>query len=224
VDTLPLFPLGSVVLPGTSLPLHIFEPRYRQLTMDLLDGTVSGRRFGVIGIRQGWEVGEHNVAALYDVGCSVLVRHVRQLPDGRFDLVADGERRFQLQEADRESAPYLVGTVRWLPDTEPGDDSEALRRQLAASALAAHQRYYNAAPSQNRYRAPRDAAIDKLAYALADACMLSTEDRQELLTESDPLARLRLVRGLLLRESEFLRALRAIPAPLRRFAQESGAN
>lgn len=221
---MPLFPLGSVVLPGTSLPLHIFEPRYRQLTTDLMEGTVSDRRFGVICIRQGWEVGENNIAALYDIGCSVLVRHVRQLPAGRFDLVTEGERRFQLQEVDRHSAPYLMGTVRWLPDTEPDNDSEAVRRRLAASALAAHERYHNAAPGQDRSRTPRDIATDKLAYALADNCVLSTEDRQELLAETDPVARLRLVRGLLRRESEFLRALRAIPAPLRRFAQESGAN
>jgi uncharacterized protein len=224
MDRLPLFPLGSVVLPGASLPLHIFEPRYRQLTMDLMDGTVPDRRFGVIAIRQGWEVGENNVDALYEIGCSVRVRQVRQLPAGRFAVTADGEQRFQLQDVDRESAPYLVGTVRWLPDTQPEPDSEELRRQLAASALAAHHRYQNASPRSDSYQAPRDAAVDKLAYALADGCVLSTEDRQDLLAETDPLARLRLVRVLLQRESEFLRTLRAIPAPLQEFAQDSTTN
>jgi Lon protease-like protein len=224
MDTLPLFPLGSVVLPGAPLPLHIFEPRYRQLTVDLMDGTVPDRRFGVIAIRQGWEVGEHNVDALYEIGCSVQVRQVRQLPAGHFALTADGEQRFQLRDVDRESAPYLVGTVQWLPDAQPDTDSKELQRQLAASALAAHHRYHEAGARREAYRVPPDVAIDKLAYALADSCVLSTEDRQDLLAETDPLARLRLVRGLLLRESEFLRTLRAVPAPLQEFAQVSTMN
>lgn len=224
MDRLPLFPLGSVVFPGAPLPLHIFEPHYRQLTMDLLEGTVPDRRFGVIAIRQGWEVGENNVSALYEVGCSVRVVQVRQLPAGRFDLIAEGDQRFQLQDVDRESAPYLMATVRWLPDTEPSSDSTALRQRLAASALAAHHRYHNANPRSDHYRAPRDTTIDRLAYALADDCVLSTEDRQDLLAETDPLSRLRLASGLLLRESEFLRTLRAVPAPLSEFTQESGSN
>lgn len=221
---LPLFPLGSVVLPGSSLPLQIFEPRYRQLTTDLMEGTVPDRRFGVIAIRQGWEVGENNVDALYEVGCSVRVRQVRQLPAGRFALTADGEQRFQLLDVDRESAPYLIGTVRWLPDTQPDPDSGPLQRQLAASALAAHHRYHHSGPRRAAYRTPQDTAVDTLAYELAESCVLSAEDRQDLLAETDPLARLRLVRGLLLRESEFLRTLRAIPAPLQEFAQDSGTN
>ena len=60
-ETLPLFPLGTVLLPGASLPLHIFEPRYRQLVVDLMTGTLFGRTFGVVCIKHGWEVGADNV-------------------------------------------------------------------------------------------------------------------------------------------------------------------
>ncbi|HKN97410.1 MAG TPA: LON peptidase substrate-binding domain-containing protein, partial [Pseudonocardiaceae bacterium] len=53
-ETIPLFPLAAVLLPGTSLPLHIFEPRYRQLTMDLVKETLPSRCFGVIAKKPGW--------------------------------------------------------------------------------------------------------------------------------------------------------------------------
>jgi uncharacterized protein len=220
-----LFPLGIVLLPGASLPLHIFEPRYRQLITDLINGTVPDRRFGVIGIRRGWEVGADNIDSLHDIGCSVRLQKVRQLPDGRFDLTSRGERRFQLQQVDREAAPYLMGTIRWLPDTAPDPDSDALRRHLVASALSAHERYHNAGLRGDRSAAtPEDVPIEQLAYTLADLCVLDAGDRQTLLAETDPLARLRLIRRLLLRETEFLRTLRAIPARLGEFAQEPGTN
>ena len=121
-DTLPLFPLSTVLLPGAALPLHIFESRYRQLVLDLVNDVVPDRRFGVVGIRQGWEVGDDNVDSMYDVGCSARLQQVQQLPQGRYDVSADGAQRFRLLQIDREAAPYLMARVEWLPDTEPADD------------------------------------------------------------------------------------------------------
>ncbi|EQD88153.1 LON peptidase substrate-binding domain-containing protein [Saccharopolyspora erythraea] len=225
MDTLPLFPLSTVLLPGASLPLHVFEPRYRQLTMDLLNEVVPDRRFGVVAIRQGWEVGEDNVDSMYDVGCSAVLRDVRQLPEGRYDITASGEQRFRLLQIDREAAPYLMARVQWLPDVEPKKDSEDLRDRLAASARSAHERYHGTGLRGDSYEAPDDGtAVDELSYALAEDCVLSTEDRQALLAETDPLARLRLVRRLMLREAEFLRELRAVPAPLAEFAAHTSVN
>lgn len=225
IDVLPLFPLGSALLPGGHLPLHIFEPRYRQLVTDLVGEELPDRRFGVVGIRQGWEVGEDNVDSMYDVGCSALLDQVRQLPGGRYDISAAGERRFRLLQIDRTAAPYLMAEVDWLPDTAPEHDSPARREHLITAARAAHQRYHETGLRGGRRDVPtEDADAAALSYLLADDCVLTVEDRQELLAETDPLERLRNIRRLLLREAEFLRELRAVPAPLTEFAQHASVN
>ncbi|WP_243793297.1 LON peptidase substrate-binding domain-containing protein [Saccharopolyspora gloriosae] len=223
-DTLPLFPLSTVLLPGADLPLHIFEARYRQLVLDLVEEVVPDRRFGVVGIRQGWEVGDDNVDSMYDVGCSARLRQVQQLPQGRYDITADGGQRFRLLQIDREAAPYLMARVEWLPDSEPAEDPR-LTGRLDAAARAAHERYHGTGLRGDRYDAPApDVDPADLSYVLAEDCVLSAEDRQDLLAETDPLARLRLVRRLLVREAEFLRELRAVPAPLAEFAEQTSVN
>ncbi|NYH78051.1 hypothetical protein FHR84_001373 [Actinopolyspora biskrensis] len=224
-ETLPLFPLGNVLLPGGSLPLHIFEARYRQLVQDLVNEVVPGRRFGVVGIRQGWEVGEDNVDAMYDVGCSARMGEIQQLPEGRYDTTSSGEHRFRLLQLDTEAAPYLMARVEWLPDTEPDQDSEQLRDRLAASARAAHERYLaTGLRVEGSTSPPEDADTADLAYGLAESCVLSPDDRQNLLAETDPLLRLRRVRSLINRETEFVRRLRAVPAQLSEFAEHAGHN
>ncbi|TWG08751.1 hypothetical protein FHU35_111376 [Saccharopolyspora dendranthemae] len=225
MDTLPLFPLGSVLLPGGRLPLNIFEPRYRDLVQDLLNEDLPDRRFGVVTIRQGWEVGEDNVDSMYDVGCTAVLDQAKQLPGGRYDATAFGERRFRLLQIDHESASYLLARVQWLPDTEPEQDAPGRRERLTAAARDAHQRYHASGLREGPREVPgEDADSADLSYLLADDCVLTTEDRQDLLEETDPLIRLRNVRKLLLREAEFLRELRAVPAPLAEFAQQPSLN
>ena len=75
-EPLPLFPLGHTVLfPGVVLPLHVFEERYRELVRTLVELPEGARRrFVVVAIRQGWEVGEDAVSALHDVGCAAELR------------------------------------------------------------------------------------------------------------------------------------------------------
>ncbi|WP_258347976.1 LON peptidase substrate-binding domain-containing protein [Saccharopolyspora gregorii] len=223
-DTLPLFPLSTVLLPGADLPLHVFEARYRQLVLDLVDEVVPDRRFGVVGIRQGWEVGDDNVDSMYDVGCSARLRQVQQLPQGRYDITAEGGARFRLLQIDREAAPYLMARVEWLPDDEPDEDPRLVSR-LDEAAREAHERYHGTGLRGDHYEpAAADLEPGELSYALAEDCVLSTEDRQALLAETDPLARLRLVRRLLAREAQFLRELRAVPAPFAEFAEQTSVN
>ncbi|WP_019854710.1 LON peptidase substrate-binding domain-containing protein [Actinopolyspora mortivallis] len=224
-ETLPLFPLGSVLFPGGSLSLHIFEARYRRLVQDLVNEVVPDRRFGVVGIRQGWEVGENNVDAMYEVGCSARMGEVQQLPEGRYDTTSTGEQRFRLLQLDTEAAPYPMARVEWLPDTEPDPETEQVGERLAASARAAHERYLaTGLRVEGSTTPPENTDTSTLAYGLAESCVLATEDRQDLLAETDPLARLRLVRALLIRETEFVRRLRAVPAQLSEFAEQAGIN
>jgi len=106
---LPLFPLKIVLFPGALLPLHIFEPRYRQL---LADVTVGDHRFGLLppGERGG-------LPGPGTVGCVALVRAVQPLGDGRSNIVVSGERRFALLEPVPAESPYPQGLVEWVEDT-----------------------------------------------------------------------------------------------------------
>jgi hypothetical protein len=222
-ETLPLFPLGTVLLPGTSLPLHIFEPRYRQLTVDLVTGAVPGRSFGVLALRQGKAEGAE--PEIHDIGCSAVLREARRLPDGRFDIVTRGGRRFRLLDVDETSAPYLIGSIEWVPDDDPSAEQRSLLPMLAGAARDAHRRYCATAWKHEDWDEPApDVTPETLPHLLAADCLLTLEDRQALLEERCPAHRLRLVRTLLIREAEFLRALRAVPVPLAQFAVETTAN
>lgn len=224
-EKLPLFPLGTVLLPGASLPLHIFEPRYRQLTVDLMTGAVPDRSFGVIATLQGAGDGSDGSPATHEIGCSAVLREARQLPDGRFDVVTRGDSRFRLLGIDdTASAPYLVGTIEWLPDDE-ADEEQRLLPMLAKSAREAHRHYCSAAWQHGDWDEPdADVELAMLPHLLASDCLLTLEDRQAVLEERSAVRRLRMVRGLLVREAEFLRRLRAVPVPLRQFGIETTRN
>jgi len=219
-ETVPLFPLGTVLLPGASLPLHIFEPRYRQLTVDLVTGAVPGRSFGVIAVKPGLDDEE-----IHEIGCTALLQDARRLPDGRFDIFTRGKRRFRVLDIDNTTAPYLVGSVEWVPDEDLPAEQSMLLPMLTRSAREAHRQYCCAAWPHGDWEEPKeDVDVAALAHLLASDCLLTLEDRQALLEERDPADRLRLVRTLLVREAAFLRTLRAVPVPLNQFAEKASRN
>jgi Lon protease-like protein len=223
VETLPIFPLATVLLPGALLPLHIFEARYRQLTTDLVTGEVPGRAFGVVAIRPGWSTNDVEAAGLHEYGCAAVLRQVRRLPDGRFDIVTGGERRFRILDIDASTAPYLIASIDWVPDAEPPDAAEL--SLLVRAAREAHRHYCGTAwRREDWHEPPPDADPRILAHLLAADCLLALEDRQHLLEETRPAHRLRLIRQMLWREAEFLRTLRAVPVPFTQFAAEPSRN
>jgi Lon protease-like protein len=126
-ELIPLFPLGTPLFPGTVLPLQIFEPRYRRLMRDLLSLPEAGDRrfFGVVAIRQGWEVQHIAPAeALYDVGCTARVQAVRPQADGGFRIVTVGGERFRLLDVVvADDPPYLQGEVEWLTEEESAEEA-----------------------------------------------------------------------------------------------------
>jgi uncharacterized protein len=229
-ETLPLFPLGTVLLPGATLPLHVFEPRFRQLTVDLVTGEVPDREFGVVAVREGWAPDDDGIAGLHTVGCTALLRDVRRLPDGRFDLVTEGARRFRLVDLDADSKPYLMASVEPLPD-DPAHDAAhdaavgELTRILSTAARAAHRRYCAAAWKAGDWSEPEpDVEPETLPHVLAADCLLPVGDRQRLLELTSPVERLRLVRVLLAREASLLSQLGAIPAPITTYAVDHSVN
>jgi Lon protease-like protein len=179
----------------------------------------------VVAIRQGWITDVDQLSQLHEVGCSATLRQVNRLPDGRFDIVTRGERRFRLLDLDSGSAPYLLGSVEWLPDADVAPASVAAAPQLSESARAAHRRYCNAAWHREDWSEPEIGAdTGTLAHLLAADCLLTIEDRQGLLEERNPLRRLRMVRRVLNRETGILRELRAIPATLSEFSVRPSTN
>jgi Lon protease-like protein len=213
-DALPLFPLGHTVLfPGVVLPLHVFEERYRELVQGLVElpeGTP--RRFGVVAIRQGWEVGAEAAEALHVVGCAAELRRVSRYPDGRYDIVTVGADRFRLLDVDRDSQPYLLGSVEWLPPDLPSDAAG-----LAASVGALFSEYVTAAAGlQARPVDPPELPDDpgELSYLVAAGAVLTLEDRQALLEFDTAQARLKAELRLLKRETTMVRRLRALPVTI----------
>ena len=86
-EQLPIFPLNTVVFPGVRVPLHVFEDRYRALVHHLLTiPDKSLRLFGIVAIREGYEVGQHGVHSVHRVGCVVQMTSVEPYEDGRFDI------------------------------------------------------------------------------------------------------------------------------------------
>jgi uncharacterized protein len=126
-ELIPLFPLGTPLFPGVVLPLQIFEPRYRRLMRDLLSHPEAGDRrfFGVVAIRQGWEVEAVSPAeALYDIGCVARVQAVRPQSDGGFRSVTVGGERFRLLDVVvGDEPPYLQAEVEWLAEEEAAEEA-----------------------------------------------------------------------------------------------------
>lgn len=215
-DRLPLFPLGLVLLPGLVLPLHVFEDRYRALVRELLAAPERERRFGVVAIRQGREVGADGVRALHEVGCVAQVQRVVPHPDGRFDVVTVGAQRFRLAGLLEQSVtgrPYLTGLVEPLPE-DPGDPDES--RLLAAAVRPAVRAYAEALAgaaggTPELSEVPEDPGV--LSYAVAASVQVDLADRQALLAVPRTPDRLRAELALLRRERRLLSALRAVPAP-----------
>jgi Lon protease-like protein len=111
----PLFPLaGAIVFPRSQLPLHIFEPRYREMVRDAIDGA------GRIAMIQPQRLDDDNQAPLYPVGCVGELVGVEELEDGRFNIVLLGSNRFRLIRETDVDAPYRCAEV----DIEAFDDSE----------------------------------------------------------------------------------------------------
>jgi hypothetical protein len=212
-DRLPLFPLGTVLYPGLLLPLHIFEARYRTLVADLVSapdaGDESGRSFGVVAIRAGREVGETDVPALHPVGCATRIRDVEALPDGRYDIVTTGTRRFRLLGIDT-SGPYLVGEVEWLPEP-PGDASPALCAAVGRSYRAYCEKLLDVAGQAPRVRGGLPSEPVVLSYLIAAAMLLELGDKQDLLEVPDAAARLRAALRLLHRERGILDRIPSVP-------------
>lgn len=210
-DRLPLFPLGSVLFPGLVMPLHIFEARYRKLVEDLLTVPGEARRFGVVAIRAGREVGSAGVQALYGVGCVAELRQAQRHEDGRYDIVGVGGARFRLDVLHPAAeGDYLTGDVTELSEA----DGDGLDEAVVATA-AAFTRYQAALVGLRGEpvvsgELPDDPRL--LSYLIAAAVVVPFPERQRFLEAPDTATRLRLALATITRELTAIAALPSLPA------------
>src|SRR2546430_2062073 len=119
---LPIFPLPIVLFPGAPQPLHIFEPRYRELLADCL---AADRRFGNAYGPAQYPPRSEPLPRAGDVGCVALIQNTQGLPDGRSNILTVGERRFVLVDWVGSDRPYRLAHVEEFDD-EPVEASEAV--------------------------------------------------------------------------------------------------
>ena len=170
MDEIGLFPLGLVLLPTEHVPLHIFEPRYRELVGESLE---QGTPFGVVyadddGLRQ---VG--TLASVTEV--------VERFADGRLNIVVEGGERFRLIELT-EGRPYVTGRVEPVDDQHDPAEPEDIERALALFARLVEL-------TAAEIEAP-PADVPDLSFAIAGRFEFSAEIKQELLDESSERVRL----------------------------------
>jgi uncharacterized protein len=192
---LPMFPLGSVLLPGELLPLHVFEPRYRQMVVDLLADDVDHPEFGVTLIERGREVGGGDQRTV--VGAVARIARLDALDHGGYALVAVGVRRIRVN-AWLPDDPYPLADVDDWPDEEP-DGSDELD-ELSVHIAAAHSRVtatHRLASELGEVAPDADLSISDdpvlATYHLAALAPIGAADRYRLLSAPSPSDRLDLL-------------------------------
>jgi len=206
--TLPMFPLNAVLFPGVSVPLRVFEDRYRALVHHLLRADPEERYFGSVGIREGYEVGEHGSQSLFRVGCRVKMTEVESHADGTFSLVAVAMERIELERLD-VSGDYPVGHVVARPENPSHVAPELVERALVAfDAYRTELLAYRDDPFPHQL--PRDPAY--LSWTLAAVAPLPLPERQALLEAEDAGDRLELISALLRTEVQTMRVIPSLPA------------
>jgi hypothetical protein len=197
----PIFPLPNVVLfPGTYLPLHIFEPRYRQMTEAAIDGD---QVIGMVLIRPGEDPMQPR-APVFDVGCAGRIVESERFPDGRWNLLLHGARRFRITREVDSNALFRSVDVELLPD--PGfqelapDVQRALTHRRGELEARMLELVSLTAPESTAQLGERMRALDPqlLSNALGFGLDCPTLEKQSLLETVDPVARsellLRLIR------------------------------
>ena len=206
-----MFPLNAVVFPGVVVPLHIFEDRYRALVRDLLaDPEPAGHVFGIVAIREGYEVGDHGVQSSYRVGTLVqLTRHERY-DDGRFDIEVVGRQRLRLMSMET-GGEYFRGEVELLTDEE-ADEATPIAVTAALGVYEEYRALVGALRGEDPIAGDLPQDPEYLSYTLAASSLLPMPERQRLLEADSAAERLLLLAGILREEVRSIRALPSLPA------------
>lgn len=181
LDALPLFPLHSVLVPGAALGLRVFEPRYLDMVRDC---SRSGSGFGICLILQGGEVGQPATPAAY--GTEAVIEDFGATPDGLLTLQVRGLRRFHVRRTRVRDNGLVLGEVDWLPP-DPDDELRA-EHGLLSTVLTRVIEHVGGEHAKAPAARLDDAAW--VGWRLAELLPLENAQRQSLLQEDDPHARL----------------------------------
>ncbi len=200
--TIPIFPLGDVVLfPNSTAELHIFEPRYRAMVADALEGDSI---IGMVLLQPGYEAEYEGRPPIYAVGAAGVIIASQELPDGRYNILLDGFVKFRVLSEDA-SRPYRLAEVEALPESVETSDRPLLaerRRQLEAVLLSL---------SPAVRVPPSDLSDEEVVDGLSSALRLEPAHRQELLEADGVVERaLRLIRRLRENDSRAAARLNAL--------------
>ena len=182
---IPVFPLPNVVFfPHVSLGLHIFEPRYRQLTEDAL---ATDRLMAVGLLQPGWETDYEGSPPVHSVACAGLIQDHQRLPDGRFNIRLFGLSRIALGPFVRE-APYRVASFRLLPEMNDDGPAVAPHRERLLLTCAGLLRDI-AGPSARPLALPPDLPFAVGVNSLCQSLIMDAGRRQQLLEIDDLIER-----------------------------------
>jgi Lon protease-like protein len=195
--SIPLFPLSNVVLfPGCLAPLHIFELRYRQMTEAALRGE---RLIGMVTVRPDAREEMGGNPPIYAVGCAGFITDHQRLPDGRYNIVLRGMKRFRVES---ESAPdferlYRLADARWLDDPDAG--SAVGRAGLREGVLDHLRRLARRSQGDEEVSLAELGELDDgtFTHALCQALGLPPAEKQGLLEAASLTERLTQLEGLL---------------------------
>jgi Lon protease-like protein len=190
---LPLFPLPLVLLPNELLPLHIFEPRYRQLLKDI---GLEKNLFGVTYFNAEGSLTDK--PPIDTIGCVAEVREIQNLPDGRSNILSVGVIRYRLLEYIESGDPYLVGDVEFFEDAE---EDETVLNPLADEVFRLFKRIAKAAHklSGERGRFPEipQAEPEALSFLVTAAFNLEPEMKYKMIETRSTIERLDKLREIL---------------------------
>jgi ATP-dependent Lon protease len=194
VSELPLFPLSIVLFPGVPLPLHIFEPRYRQMLSDIRAGN------SLFGLPYFDATSEHDVPEIGTVGCVAKVTDAQAFADGRSNILTVGVIRFRIEQYVERGDPYLVARVNYFEDDQEDHQAvEETSREVAEifTRIARAVRTIN----DERPNLPNiaDTEPQRLSFLVAAAMEVDTEVKQELLELRSTSERLRRLSDILAR-------------------------
>jgi len=193
VKQLPLFPLPVVLFPGVPLPLHIFEPRYRQMLDDI---RITNNLFGLAYFDSS--TSELDVPAVGQIGCVAEVTETQTFPDGRSNVLTIGVIRYRIESYVEGGDPYFVARVQFFEDDE---EDENVLTEAAAEVAETFTRIAQAVRTINDERAIlpdiSDTEPQRLSFLVAAAMEVEVEIKQRLLELRSTSERLQQLRRLL---------------------------
>jgi uncharacterized protein len=179
-QVIPIFPLEVTMLfPGVSRPLHIFEPRYRAMVADALKGD---RIIGMTTLKPGYEANYEGRPPIYDIGCAGVITDVEELPGGRFNIVLRGVVKFRVTGED-DSRSYRLARIDAIPEVLDDTEKAALRKH--------RQRLEALITEGSASKVPPETSDEELVNMVAQYIPLGLAERQGLLELRSVLLRVR---------------------------------